>query len=67
MYHNKTNAAPEVITLKNQLGELNYNESHLEDSYKLIKEVKDAANNNTDHSEVSKSCLLLSKIAFCRG
>ena len=67
MYHNKTNGTPEVITLKNQLGELDYNESHLEESYNLIKEVKDAAKNNTEHTEVSKSCLLLSKIAFCRG
>ena len=67
MYHNKEESSPEVMSLKNQLGELDYNECNLEDSYRIIKEVKDAAKNKTDHSEVSKSCLLLSKISFSRG
>ena len=45
---------------------MDYNENNYESSYKIIKEVKESGQNK-EHTEVSKSCLLLSKIAYSRG
>ena len=39
LYNNKTNASPEVMNLKNQLGELDFNESKYDSSYKVSKDV----------------------------
>ena len=54
------------MNLKNQLGELDFNESNYESSEKIIKEVRDKGK-KSESSEVSKSCLLLAKIALARG
>lgn len=66
LYNNKTKSSPEVISLKNQLGELDFYEAKFESSEKIIKEAKEAAADN-GHSEISRSCLLLSKIGYARG
>ena len=39
LYNNKTNASPEVMNLKNQIGQLDFNESKYESSYKITKDV----------------------------
>ena len=66
LYNAKTESSPEVLTLKNQLGELDFYESNFEHCEKVIKEVKKQGE-KTEHSEISKSCLLLSKIGYVRG
>ena len=66
LYNAKTESSPEVLTIKNQLGELDFYQSNLESSEKIIREVKEQST-KTDHSEISKSCLLLSRIGYARG
>lgn len=41
LYNNKTKDLPEIISLKNQLGELEFYENKFESSEKIIKEAKE--------------------------
>ena len=40
LYNSKTQASPEVMSIKNQMGELDFNQSNFQESERIIKEVK---------------------------
>ena len=40
VYNTKTSASPEVMSIKNKIGELDFNESNFEQCEKIIQEVK---------------------------
>ena len=52
------------MSLKNQVGELDYNQSKYEKSYKTVKEM---TSSSFHHTEIAKSHCILAKIAFSRG
>ena len=66
LYNQRTVGSPEVMSLKNQVGELDYNQSKFEKSYKTVKEVT-TNKNEFHHTEIAKSHFILAKIAFSRG
>lgn len=45
LYNNKAKDSPEVVTIKNQLGELEYGEANFKNCEELIADVKNSASN----------------------
>ena len=41
LYNSKAQSSPEVMSIKNQMGELDFNQSNFEASEKIIREVKE--------------------------